>query len=148
MQLYQRDRERFLNNFEPLERGPALNVLLGAVRDGTGTVDAVVESVRRRVRERFDRDGMAASGVYWRLWETPGADLEAGARFALSWETLPEGERSRIKRQRARPHVEGAMSGKPPTTAQLDFLESLGWTGEEPEDRAEASGLINGLRCG
>jgi len=136
------DRERFLDQFETRSRGPALNILLFAVRDGAGTVDEVVETVRRRVRERFDRDGMAASRIYWRLREMPDADLEAGARVALAWEFLPEAEREKIKRARALPYIEGAMSGKPPSTAQLDFLETLGRTGPEPEDRAAASRMI------
>lgn len=33
---HQQDRERFLNNFEPRERGPALNLVLNTVRDGAG----------------------------------------------------------------------------------------------------------------
>ena len=143
LELYNKDRERFLNNFEPRERGPALNILLRAERSGAGTVDAVVETVRRRVRERFDRDGIGASQLYWRLHTLEDTDLQAGARFALKWESLPEAERSRIKRERSTPYIEGAMSGKPPSGAQLDFLETLRYTGPEPADRAAASALID-----
>jgi hypothetical protein len=70
---------------------------------------------------------------------------EPYAALVLYNEHLPREERKRQQHEKAKTYVFQAMQGKPATEKQHGLLRRLGYAGELPEDRADASALIDRL---
>lgn len=136
------DRLTFLAHFPHNQRATATNVLLSAVRAGCSNPHQVVGYALESARRRYWNEACLTLVL---LAELDPEALEAGARWALWWESLPREEKQRLKSERAGEAVERWMEGQPPTAKQVAYLRKLGHTGEEPANRLEASRLIDTL---
>jgi hypothetical protein len=81
----------------------------------------------------------------WQALQTAPQEAYAYAQSVLDWEHLPHAERERQKQERGRHFQQQYMAQLPVTPQQQAFLQRLGYAGEPPANRAEASTLIDGL---
>ncbi len=132
---------KFLEHFKANNRGPVMNLFLFAARNGCRTPEEILLYVQERA-------GEYAGGQYSVLpqlvRENPEQAL-ALARYALTWETLPDNVKTGIKDARAKEYRAEYMKKQPPTEKQLKYLRSLGY-GEEVLNRWEAAQLIERLK--
>jgi hypothetical protein len=136
----------WLDHILAVRRGVISNWFHQAVRGGHRTPQAVLTAIHERCHWntswRGDPDG--PTGL-----QALATDPEGALRYAhyvIMYEALPYQERQKLKAARARTYLKNAMQGKPTAPLQLRYLESLGWRGEPPADRAAASALIDQLR--
>jgi hypothetical protein len=102
---------------------------------------AVRETCRQRQTWRENPDAVMVLAAL-------AADLAGALAYAQSvieYEAMPCEQRQRHKAERAFAALKEHMREKEPTTAQLQYLAVLGYCGDEPIDRAEASALIDHL---
>jgi hypothetical protein len=143
------DPRSWLDHIPPPRRGPVANIFHGAVRqtrlcDPRLVVQAVRDACARRQRWGTDTDVAAILAAL----DTDPASALRYAQYIVDYESLPREARQRLKAERAIHYVKEAMRGQAATPAQLTYLRALGWRGDPPEDRAEASTLIDQLRRG
>jgi hypothetical protein len=139
----------WLGQWPPERRSLLANIFCTAVRSGATTPEGVLagvgNEVLRRARWAADPDRKAHfQAVLTALIE----DLAGALSYAhevLAWEALPYPEKQRLKAERAKIHIAAYMAGKPVTDRQRAFLESLGYQGQTPANRAAASELIDQL---
>jgi hypothetical protein len=142
----------WLEQWPPERRSTVANYFYYAARSGYTSPTAVVQAVAAEVQKRLQwtTDQPRRQWLHEVLHATrndPDA-AHAYAETVLAWEQLPYAERQQQKAARAAPFLEEAMRGKPTTSKQLGLLQSLGYGGPPPTDRAEASTLIDRLLRG
>jgi hypothetical protein len=142
----------WLEQWPPERRSTVANYFHYAVRSGhtspTAVVQAVAAEVQKRLQWTIDQPRRQwLHEVLHAIRNDPDA-ARAYAETVLAWEQLPYAERQQQKSTRAAPFLEEAMRGKPTTSKQLGLLQSLGYSGPPPTDRAEASALIDRLLHG
>jgi hypothetical protein len=127
------------------------NLFHYAVRAGAPTPALVVHAVQgaleRRLRSVTSPRTATDETLHsvWQLLQAAPQEAYAYAQSVLAWESLPRAERERQKQERGRHFQQQYMVQLPVTPQQEAFLRTLGYTGELPANRAEASMLIDGL---
>lgn len=138
---------RFLNHFEPRQRGHIANLFLAPVSGGMTEPHRVVSAIRQ---------DLLAQAVKCKRWGNPETarrneqivslidthfdEALDYARYSLWWEGLSAEEQRRIKAERW-------MAQQPATEKQSKYLRSLGYHGEI-ESKLQASELIDKLLKG
>ena len=140
------DPRAWLEHIPAQRRSLVANFFHYAVRGGADTPPGVCTAVFKTVHNRLQSardDGTRAflQDVLSLLLSTQEAVL-AYAGWVLAYEALPHAQRQRVNLARATEFLTQSMVGKEPTAPQLSFLRGLGYTGDEPKDRAEASAMI------
>jgi hypothetical protein len=144
----------WLEHFAPRRRSPIANWFHYAVRAGADLPAMVVAEVQATVARRLqwaDHAGSAPLNTVLEALHTDRAGALAYAQHVIAYEALPYAQRQQVKAERSIAFLNEVMRGREPTPAQLAYLGSLGYQGESPTDRAEASTLIDALRrkgCG
>jgi hypothetical protein len=160
VEVYPTDRtdRPFLNRFPSDQRSSVSNVFLESIRKyGAADSQAVVETVTSLAHERL------AAAERWQLADAIGRfetliamlaqhpdEARIEAARAVWYENLPSTERLALKRRNAEHGRQSWMSGQAPTPKQINYLRTLGHSGEPPRDRLAASRLIDqlvSLRC-
>jgi hypothetical protein len=136
------DPRAWLEHITAQRRGVVANWFHSAVRSGAASATLVLLAVRQTCERRQDADSLLVLGA---LRADPVGAMQY-AQAVIDYERLPAAQRQQIKADRAREFVHEAMHGKPPTAPQLAYLTRLGYRGEPPADRVEASALIAHLR--
>ena len=130
-------------------RSGTANWFHDAVRSGATTPMAVYQHVLANVSRRLwqERDAERAAHLRHALevLRTEQAGALAYAATVLHYEQLPYEERQRVKAERSVHFLHEAMRGKAVTPTQVACLRRLGYAGQVPQDRAEASLLIDRL---
>lgn len=146
------ERRALLEHFPVHERSHLTNLFLFAVREGTATVEATIDQVRRECH-RYAYNG--------RRWHRPDQtekfervlaifdenpdQTAAFAAWALEWVALPAEERERRQAEKSAPHKQAWQAQQAPTDRQLRYLDRLGHRGPV-RSRAHASELIDQLQ--
>jgi hypothetical protein len=148
------DPRAWLEHFAPRRRSTIANWFHYAVRAGAHLPAIVVAEVQATIARRLQWADHAESAQFNTVLEalhTDRAGALAYAQHVIAYEALPYAQRQHVKAERAIAFLNEVMRGREPTPAQLAYLGSLGYQGESPTDRAEASTLIDALRrkgCG
>jgi len=146
------DPRAWLDHFPAPRRGPVANWFHQAVRCGAASPFAVLSHVHqtllRRLQWARDPEHLAHFHLVAEVLRTDHAGALAYAQTVLEYEALPLDARRRVKAERAFAYLKDAMKGKDVTPAQLAYLNALGYTGPQPDDRADASKLIDQLKRG
>jgi hypothetical protein len=140
------DPRRFLEHFPGDKRSAIANWFHYAVRHGAQTPRAVCSAVWQTIQRRLEWASTPENRQFLQgCLDTLRAD-QAGtlayAQSVLAYEALPYEQRQRVKAQRSLQYLSEGMRGKPATEAQHWRLRQLGYEGELPSDRAEASAAI------
>lgn len=142
----------WLEQFPPRRRGPLANWFCQAVRAGCNTPRDVLAAVSMTLKARLNsRWSDAEDREFFRgaLEAIHGEERPAAleyARAVLRWEALPRAERERIKNERGETHRQAWMENQEPTEKQVSYLAALGYRGDRPANRREASELIDNLK--
>jgi hypothetical protein len=146
--LQQGPAREFLDRFPPSQRGWLGSEFNIAVRDGARTVEEVLVAVRSKTLARLDDLQLPLKRcellkAFLIALDEP--DAEAYGQYVLTYESLPAGERDKIKLARNEEYKNAYLAGQQPTVKQLDYLRALGCP-DVPHNRAEASILIDRWR--
>jgi hypothetical protein len=139
----------WLDQWPQARRSTIANWFYAAVRSGHTDPSAIVEAVQGTLHRRLQW----TANLDQRQWlsqilNTMADDPRAAQAYAASVvarEHLPPAEKSALKHERAKAFVLEAMRGKPITEKQAWLIRSTGYTDAIPQDRAEASALIDRL---
>ena len=139
----------WLDHIPAHKRGTVANWFHYAVRNGAQTPHTVCSAVGQTIHRRLEWSSDLTSrqvlqGVL-EVLRTHQAEALAYAQSVLDYERLPYQDRQKVKAQRSLQYLKGSMAGKPATEAQHGLLRRLGYAGALPDDRAEASALIDRL---
>lgn len=143
------DPRAWLEHFPALCRSVIANWFHFSVRAGHCTPALVVHQVQQTVQRRLQWVSAPAADAH--LWtvlaalQTDRSGALAYAEAVITWERLPYDERQRQKQERGQHFRQQYMAAQPVTDKQLRCLQSLGYAGETPANRAHASALIDGL---
>jgi hypothetical protein len=129
-------------------RGTIANWFHYAVRTGAQTPAAVLLAVRQGCQRRLQWGDHHDTAQVLEALDTDARGALAYASSVISYEQLPLDARRKVKAKRAFAYLKQALIGKPATEAQARYLRSLGYTGELPTDRGQASALIDMLQRG
>ena len=143
------DPRAWLEHLPAPKRSSVANWFHYAVRNGASTPPAVCSAVWQTVQQRLQWSSELPTrqflqGVLDTLRATQ-QDALTYAQHVIDYERLPYEARQRVKAERTFAYLKDAMHGKPATPAQLSYLGALGYRGEPPTDRAQASALIDAL---
>jgi hypothetical protein len=131
-------------------RSPLANWFHFSARSGATTPHAVCSGVWQTVQRRLQWASTPETRQFLQsvldMLQTHQAEALAYAQHVLTYEALPYEQRQRVKAQRALQYLKTSMRSKPATEAQARYLRSLGYTGELPTDRGQASALIDALQ--
>lgn len=143
------DPTDWLSQWPAATRSTIANWFFTAVRSGTSDPAAIVAQVRTDLHRRLQWTSTSPQRQLLAQVATAlQADPVAARTYAASVyprEQLPEAAKAALKHEKAKAFVLEAMKGKPATDKQLALLRSLGHGGAVPNDRAEASMLIETL---
>jgi len=127
------------------------NLFHFAVREGETTPALVVRAVQVAVHHRLQYATPPLDAcqttlhAVWQALQSAPQEAYVYAQSVLDWESLPRAERERHKQERGRHFQQEYMARMPVTPQQQAFLRTLGYTGEPPTNRLEASTLIDTL---
>ena len=120
------------------------------MRNGAQTPPAVCSGVWQTIQRRLEWSTTPESRGFLlhclEVLRSTQPDALAYDEHVLAYEALPYDKRQRVKAERVIGFLTQAMVGKEVTPAQLAYLHRLGYQGDPPRDRAEASALIDQLR--
>ena len=143
------DPRAWLEHFPASRRSGIATLFHYAVRAGHTTPAAVIHPVRHALQRRQQWPSAPTEEAHLRAvletLQTDRAGALAYAESVIAWEHLPYAERERQKQERAQHFRQQYMAAQPVTDKQLRCLQSLGYVGETPANRADASALIDGL---
>lgn len=139
----------WLERFPAARRSGVANMFHFGVRQGHSTPAAVVQQVTHDVKRQLQGATDHARETHLHaILEALQADRQGALAYAetvIAWEHLPHAERQRQKQERARHYEQAYMTTVAPTEKQIVALRFLGYTGDRPANRAEASVLIDEL---
>lgn len=137
-------RDEYLQQFPNNWRSQFANTFLEAVRAGANTPSLVLIHVTNKCQERLGYGWYGDGEKFGTLLNT--LETQAALDYAawcIHYESLPQGDRNRMKAAQRDKHLQAHMQALPPTEPQLALLRRLKWTGEpEVANKAEASALI------
>jgi hypothetical protein len=143
------DNKNFINDVIPTnEQGWLLEHFNQAVRNGFYQPSEIINYVRVRInkyliRPNLPEDKVKALNAFLAMLATPGA-LQY-AQSIVDYENLPPLERTKIKTAKQEQYKNNWLATQQPTTKQLNYIEMLGYQGQLPINRLEATLLINKL---
>jgi hypothetical protein len=139
----------WLDQWPPAKRSGLAQLFYAAVRSGAMDPAAIVEEVRltlvRRLQWTVDTVRRQWFSQILNTMADDPAHVQRYAAAVLAREQLPREAKSALKRTQAHTFMQEAMQGKPVTEAQIWRLRREGYTGTIPDDRREASALIDQL---
>lgn len=139
----------WLEQWPAARRAGLATLFCEAVRAGNKTPARVVAHVEQAVCRRLQwSTGQDRRVHFHHVFAALTADRPGALAYAASvmaWEALPDDVRQAAKQERAVHYQRHYMTTQPATEKQLSYLQSLGYPGAAPANRAEASTLIDGL---
>ena len=144
------DPRAWLEKIQIKKRSTVANWFHQAVRTGATTPAEICHQVSQTVQRRLEwasppETQQFLQAVLEALHLDPAGTL-AYAASVLAYEQLPYKKRQRVKLERSFQYFKAQMKGQLTTDKQIWRLRHEGYTGPIPEDRAEASELIDRLQ--
>jgi len=142
MLLLNDSRRKFLEYFHPNKRSAVSSEFLTAIRAGEKEPTKIVTSVLQRTlpsSSPYNQKGYIAETIQKYM-----QDAIEFATHCFEYENLPDTEKETIRQARKKESIRAFyMAQNPPTEPQLRYLQFLGYLGEKPGNKAEASQLID-----
>lgn len=135
-------RLAFMKLLERANRSWFSNLFLKAVRSGQCVSPRdVCRHVWRELERRLVKNSNLDRARYAKMENIMRHSVDAVLAYAawcIEWETLSKEEKTKVKNS--------ASSG--PSNKQLEYLAALGYEGDQPDTKAQASELIGMLKGG
>jgi hypothetical protein len=143
----------FLERFPKYQRGPIGNHFYSVVRLGHTDPDRIIAEVLAIADRQFASLYLTEEKreVFRTLKNALLHDRNAVLSFitqVLERERMAPEVRGQMKQERSRTYQRSSMANLPPTDAQLRYPSSLGYQGNPPSNRLEASDLIETCKGG
>lgn len=139
----------WLEQWQVARRSLISNLFHNAVRAGASTSALIITAVQAELRWRSARPPLDATDetlhAVLKSLQTAPQEAYPYAEGVIAWERLPYTERERQKQARGRHFQQQYMAAQPVTDKQLRYLQLLGYAGDAPANRVDASALIDGL---
>jgi hypothetical protein len=139
----------WLTQWPPERRSTIANWFFHAVRAGHTDPGAIVAAIADELRRRLQWTANPDQRQWLReVVHRLAADrtaAEAYARTVLEREQLPPAAKAQRKHEQARAFMLEHMRDKPVTDRQAALLRAKGYAGPWPQDRAQASQVIDQL---
>lgn len=147
------NRRAFMNLFPHTDR-PAISKfffdLVRSIPKSSVTIEVIqagVEKKWKRLTHGFDKEATRKMrGLRDTLLNPETHHILLGyIDFLYDWEKLTPDEKSKYKAKRGLPHAHERMAKLPPSDKQLSYLINMGYRGEIPVNRDQASQLISAM---
>jgi hypothetical protein len=137
----------WLSQFPERRRSLLANIFYGTVHVGFSEPLAIVSHVMRECHKRRQWAADQTEREHWThvlqvLRDHPAA-AQGYAQTVIANEQMPRAQREQQKAEAKKGYMLEGMKGKPASPKQHALLRSLGYEGVLPDDRAEASTLID-----
>lgn len=130
------------------ERGWLLNLFNQAYRKGNNHPSKIINHVQTSITKylshpNLPRDKAKVLTAFLEALVTPEA-IEY-AEHVIRYEQLSPLERAQLKEAKQQQHKQEFLDKQLPTNKQLNYIKALGYQGQTPVNKAEASTLIDKL---
>jgi hypothetical protein len=136
----------------PAHRSALAQIFYAVIRRGEIAPPAIIEQVIAEIHTRLTWTTAFTKRQFWhQVLNTLADDPQSAKSYAaeiVAIKLLPVIEKAARKRKAARKYMTESMRGKPTTDNQRWLIRRRGYAGDIPEDRAEASALIDRLLHG